>query len=65
MSVTVRNLAMNDDMFIRELDYQVSLSIAEGALRLGLLTDRETRKAKELLLEKYHPAIGILLADVG
>jgi hypothetical protein len=56
---------MNDELFAMELDYQVSLSIAEALLRSRLLTDGEFARARNLLLEKYRPPIGILLAEVG
>ena len=56
---------MSNDSFTSELDYQVSLSIAETLLRSGLLTEGEFARARTLLLEKYHPPIGILLAEVG
>lgn len=56
---------MDNDSFASELDYQASLSIAEGLFRANLLTDGEFMHAKALLLQKYHPPIGILLAEVG
>ena len=56
---------LNDDLFSRELDYQASMSIAERLLRQGFLTDGESHKAKVLLLAKYRPLIGELLAEAG
>ena len=56
---------MNDELFAMELGYQVSLGIAEALLRSGLLTNGEFDRARNLLLEKYHPPIGTLLAEVG
>ena len=56
---------LNDDLFARELDYQASMSIAEGLQRLGFLTDREVREAKVLLLAKHRPLIGELVAEAG
>lgn len=56
---------LNDDLFARELDYQASMSIAEGLLQQTLLTDEEVHKAKILLLQKYRPPIGELLAEAG
>jgi hypothetical protein len=56
---------LNDDLFARELDYQASMSIAEGLLQQTLLTDEEVHKAKILLLQKYRPLIGELLAEAG
>jgi len=56
---------MGNDSFTSELGYQVSLSIAEALLRSGLLTNGELDRARTLLLEKYHPPVGTLLAEVG
>jgi hypothetical protein len=56
---------MGNDSFTSELDYQISLAIAEALLRSGLLTNGEYDRARTLLLDKYHPPIGILLAEVG
>ena len=56
---------MGNDLFVAELDYQVSLSIAESMRRSGYLTNEEFTTARTLLLEKYRPPIGILLAEVG
>ena len=65
MPTTARNPPMDEDLFARELDYQASMFIAEGLLRQGLLTKGEAHEAKTLLLAKYRPLIGELLADVG
>ncbi len=56
---------MGNDLFASELDYQVSMSIAGSMRRSGYLTNEEFTAARILLLEKYHPPIGILLAEVG
>lgn len=56
---------MCNELFNSELGYQVSLSIIEALLRSGLLTEGEFARARTLLLEKYHPPIGRLLAEVG
>lgn len=56
---------MSNDAFDSELSYQVSLSIAEALLQLGILTNDEFARAKTLLLETYHPLIGLVLAEVG
>jgi hypothetical protein len=56
---------LNENLFARELGYQVCLAITEGLLRLGLVTDGEAHKAKELLLEQYNPPIGTLLVEAG
>ena len=57
--------AMDDGLFAAELGYQAGLSIAEGLLQQGLLTDGEAHKAKEFLLAQYRPPIGTLLAEAG
>ncbi len=56
---------LNDELFARELDYQASMSIADGLLRRGLMTTGEVHKAKVILLAKYRPLIGELLAEAG
>jgi hypothetical protein len=62
---SVRNSSMDNGLFARELDYQASMSIADGLLRRGLMTTGEVHKAKEILLAKYRPPIGELLAEAG
>ena len=56
---------MADGLFARELDYQICISIAERLLQRGLLIDGEFHHAGELLLIKYQPPIGELLAETG
>jgi hypothetical protein len=56
---------LTSDLFARELGYQACLAITEGLLRLGLMTNGEVHKANELLLKKYRPPIGSLLAEAG
>lgn len=60
-----RNLAMDDGLFAVESDYQAGLSVAKGLLRRGLVTEGEFQRTKALLLEKYRPPIGTLLAEAG
>ena len=62
---TIEEPSLNDDLFARELDYQASMSIAERLLRQGLMTTGEAHKAKVILLAKYRPLIGELLAEAG
>ena len=57
--------AMDDGLFTVESDYQAGLSVAKGLLRQGLLTEGEFQRTKALLLEKYRPPIGTLLAEAG
>ena len=56
---------MDSDIFASEVDYQISLSMAESMRRSGYLTNGEFTAARTLLLESYRPPIGILLAEVG
>ena len=56
---------LNTTLFARELGYQVCLAIADRLLVLGLLTIDEAHKAKVLLLARYRPLIGTLLAEAG
>jgi len=56
---------MDNNLFASEVDYQISVASAEALLRTGLLTDGEFARARNLLLEKYRPTIGIMLAEVG
>ncbi len=64
-TATFGSSPMDDSLFARELDYQASISIAEGLLRQGLLTDGEFHNARVLLLAKYRPLIGELVAEAG
>jgi hypothetical protein len=64
-TTTFRMSQIDDDLFARELDYQASMSIADGLLRRGLMTTGEVHKAKVILLAKYRPLIGELLAEAG
>ena len=63
--VTFECSSMDDGLFASELDYQICMSITEGLLQQTLLTDEEVHKAKILLLQKYRPPIGELLAEAG
>lgn len=56
---------MDNNLFASEVDYQISLSMAESLLRAGHLTNGEFIATRTLLLETYRPPIGILLAEVG
>jgi len=64
-TVITRSLVMDNNLFASEVDYQISLSIAESLLRAGHLTNGEFIATRTLLLETYRPPIGILLAEVG
>ncbi len=62
---TTEQPSLNDNLFARELGYQVCLAIVDRLLGLGLLTTTEVHKAKGLLLATYRPPIGTLLAEAG
>jgi hypothetical protein len=64
-TTNAKNPAMDDGLFDRELGYQAGLSIAEGLLLRGLLTEGDFQRTKALLLAKYRPPIGELLAEAG
>ncbi|WP_422480886.1 SHOCT domain-containing protein [Pleomorphochaeta sp. DL1XJH-081] len=64
-TATFESSPMDDGLFARELDYQICKSITEGLLQQTLLTNEEVHKAKILLLQKYRPPIGELLAEAG
>jgi hypothetical protein len=59
------SLPLNDNLFTRELGYQVSLSMAEYLLKSGIMTGAEFHRAKSILLERFRPPIGSLLAEAG
>lgn len=56
---------LNETLFARELGYQVCLSIADKLFGSGLLTDAEFPRAKSVLLDRFRPPIGTLLAEAG
>lgn len=46
---------MNQQLFERELQYQVMISICKSMQKRGILTEKDIAKAEHLLNEKYHP----------
>lgn len=56
---------MTDESFSSELAYQASVALAERLLLENLITPMEFKKAKDLLLERYHPGFGGLFAEFG
>jgi hypothetical protein len=56
---------MDDEQFRDETAYQASLSLAQGMLQAGLLTEAEFTKARDLLLAKYKPLLGGLYCEFG
>lgn len=51
---------MKKDQFRREKEYGAAAAIAEALLRQNLITEKEYRKIKAVLTEKYRPIIGCL-----
>ncbi|MBI9095669.1 MAG: hypothetical protein JEY71_12370 [Sphaerochaeta sp.] len=56
---------MGDEQFKAETAYQVSLSLFEGLLHSGLLSEEEFTRARELLLTRYNPPLGRLFSEFG
>ena len=56
---------MDDERFRAETAYQASLSLAQGMLHSGLLTEAEFTKARDLLLARYKPLLGGLYCEFG
>lgn len=53
---------MSDKEFEAELMYRMSLSVAKIMLGKGLVTEEEYCRIDAVLLEKYCPVLGTLLA---
>ena len=62
---TTRSLQVNNEQFSSELDYQVSLALAETLLKSGLLSNEEFIKTRAMLLKEYNPVLGSLFAQIG
>lgn len=65
LGIIAENPPLNENLFARELGYQVCLTITDRLLGLELLTGAEFHKAKSVLLERFRPPIGSLLAEAG
>lgn len=53
---------MDKEQFRAEKLYQMSLSIAESMLEKGILSKEEFTEIDTILLQKYRPILGTLLA---
>lgn len=55
---------MTEIQFQAEKRYQVAISMAKALLEKGLLTQEEYDVIDTILLEKFKPALGTLLAEM-
>ena len=64
ISLTVSKAVMpvSEEQFRAELRYRMSLSIAKAMLKKGIITRDEYSEIDTILLEKYRPILGTLLA---
>lgn len=53
---------MSEEQFRAERLYQMSLSIAKTMLKKGIITKDEYLEIDTILLQKYRPTLGTLLA---
>lgn len=53
---------MSEEQFRAERLYRMSLSIAKAMLKKGIITKDEYSEIDTILLQKYRPALGTLLA---
>lgn len=53
---------MDKEQFRAEKLYQMSLSLAESMLEKGVLSREEFSEIDTMLLQKYRPVLGTLLA---
>lgn len=53
---------MDKEQFRAEKLYQMSLSIAESMLEKGILSKEQFTEIDTILLQKYRPILGTLLA---
>ncbi|WP_040197166.1 SHOCT domain-containing protein [Candidatus Soleaferrea massiliensis] len=51
-------ITMTKEQFERELNYQVTISVARILIMHGLLNAREFGKIDTILIKKYRPIIG-------
>lgn len=55
-------MRMDKEQFRAEKLYQMSLSIAESMFKKGILSKEEFTEIDTILLKKYRPILGTLLA---
>ena len=53
---------MSEKEFRAELRYRMSLSVAGAMLKEGVITEDEYLEIDTILLQKYRPTLGTLLA---
>lgn len=53
---------MSEEQFRTERLYLMSLSVAESMLQKGVISEGEYSEIDTILLEKYRPILGTLLA---
>ncbi len=53
---------MSEKEFRAELRYRMSLSVAKTMLEKGIISEDEYSEIDTILLEKYRPTLGTLLA---
>ena len=53
---------MTKEQFRAERLYQMSLSVAKTMLRKGIISEEEYSEIDTILLQKYQPILGTLLA---
>ena len=53
---------MSEEEFRAELRYRMSLSVAKTMLEKGIISEDEYSEIDTILLEKYRPTLGTLLA---
>ena len=55
-------MVMDEKQFRAEKMYRISLSVAKSMLEKGVISKEEYSEIDTILLEKYHPTLGTLLA---
>ncbi len=55
-------MLMDKNQFRAEKLYRISLSVAKSMLEKGVISKEEYSEIDTILLEKYRPALGTLLA---
>ena len=55
-------MVMDEKQFRAEKMYRISLSVAKSMLEKGIISKEEYSEIDTILLEKYRPPLGILLA---
>ncbi len=55
-------MVMDEKQFRAEKMYRISLSVAKSMLEKGIISKEEYSEIDTILLEKYRPTLGTLLA---